>query len=75
MPDGWKIKNVVCSIDFTIGCDCKMAFNRLASAGFNLQRTGSIPSNSTEPTRGHATALIRGIFRSFLALPSRVFGE
>jgi hypothetical protein len=40
MPDGWKIKNLVCSIDFTIGCDCKMAFNRLASAGFNLQRTG-----------------------------------
>jgi hypothetical protein len=43
-------KEPVCSIDFTIGCDCKMAFNRPPSAGFNLQRTGSIPSNSTGPT-------------------------
>jgi hypothetical protein len=72
MPDGWKTKNQMRFIDFTVGCDCKMPFKSPPGAGFNLQRTGSIPSNSTGPTKANRHVFAR-VFRPFLALSSRLF--
>jgi hypothetical protein len=64
-------KEPVRSVDFTIGCDCKMAFNRRLVQVLTCSRRAQfllIPL-------GRQTLRIRGIFRPFLALPSRVFGE